>query len=283
LGPPAGGYPSGMRVAFRLLAAVCLVALVSRRAAAFASLDWRALAGDAPVIFVGELHGDRLLKEELIDGLDELKAAGVTHLALEIDDDLQPALDRLEPSVFSYMIDGRGVSELARAARAAGIQLVALDVPRAERAALLEAVCAAKPRCLRANQGADDPDQLAARDARMARSLAELARRPGVRVLAYVGAYHARSQPAILSRDYGVDARAYIGLRDRRGSLASQLQGADPDGGSRGTLEAMLAAAGRAREAGLAGSGGVLPADRERDGVDGYLVLPGSLDQGEGK
>lgn len=168
-------------------------------------LDWsRVLSGGERVDFLGETHPDVKNKRELARSVGALKAAGVTHIALEMfGDDRQGFLDRYmagdpavgvgrivallkadwgwEPESYTEFLEG--------ARRAGGFSLVALDLPQAGQRASVVAACGPQPtpECA---AGARDA-QLAPRDAHMGAVLSALLGKPGVgRVLVLAGARH---------------------------------------------------------------------------------------------
>lgn len=161
--------------------------------------DWGDLAGRGRLLLIGESHALASGRLDLAASAQALKGAGVTHLALEmLGTELQPSLDafcagtatledrrRLQAGLASWGWDPRSYWDLLMAARAAGLRVLALNIPDAQRPALR----------LRPGQTVLDGTQKALQDLidrRMEERLSEALRDPSARVVALVGAYHAR-------------------------------------------------------------------------------------------
>lgn len=93
------------------------------------------LMRDNRVLALGEGHTNNEPQEKmLIKTMADLKAAGATHLALEISDDHQPALEKfmatgeLDPSLPASVTQNPVYVEMMKAARREGLQLVAVDM-----------------------------------------------------------------------------------------------------------------------------------------------------------
>ncbi|MBI3505013.1 MAG: hypothetical protein HY059_09245 [Proteobacteria bacterium] len=200
------------------------------------ALDWREVAGGPErVIFIGEYHEDPYVARELAAHMDELVAAGITHLALEqpVGEDLQGAYDAFmrgeaDAGGLAKTIEGYHTRHKEWIAAAFGVEFyakyvgvlsaardadpkpaaVALDIPQEEKYGL-QRDCGSEPRPERC--GARGYAFIPARDERMAARVAGiLARDPKARVLVWVGAIHAghENQPAALARR-GHPSRSY--------------------------------------------------------------------------
>jgi hypothetical protein len=87
------------------------------------------------VLAVGENHGLNEPQEKLLTAvMGKLKESGATHLAVEISDEHQPALDRfmstgtLDSSLPWHILNYPVYIEMLKAARRQGLQLVAVDM-----------------------------------------------------------------------------------------------------------------------------------------------------------
>ncbi|MBI3547875.1 MAG: ChaN family lipoprotein [Elusimicrobia bacterium] len=184
-------------------------------------LDWaRLLAGPERVIYIGESHSDRRVKDELRLHMDEIRAAGFTHFGIETGDDRQPLLDAYSDGTISadefaeilertWSYPFRPFRPMWEAARAKGLRLVALDIPDKDVEAMdrLCVVHTPPPIC-----AGDDNLHMRARDDRMASNISRvLSENSGARVLALVGISHAghSMQPAALLR-LGWPSRSYM-------------------------------------------------------------------------
>lgn len=223
------------RSQFDAIVAKCGEFLKHRKA-----LDWKEIAGSAPVIYLGEWHPNAGIKRELRAHLADLKAAGVTHLALEMfADDEQPRLDdycsrkSCDDDVLASLRTQWGWKddhvdeeylELVREARDAGFALVALDLPRREDWAQREKNV--KNSDSWKEWKSHNRNLLSVRDGRMARNIARVFEKdPKARVFAYVGAYHAQltNQPAHLEQ-YHIDAKSYVLMNDDDPMLAPWME-----------------------------------------------------------
>lgn len=231
-------------------------------------LDWTELmSGPEPVVYLGEAHFVAAIKKELAAHMAEIRAAGITHIALEMfGTDRQEALDR-------FHSDGSGREELLEviqndwgwvpedyvamleAMAAAGVKPVAIDLSRDEKLAVFK-------RCKELGGGGCASPMYEARDHRMVDSIRRLLEeQPGARVLAFVGNDHVdvSEQPARLEAACGVATRRYL-----------ILWGAD-------FFDAAV------DEAGLSWKRVFLPLPRdEARTLDGVLALPEVRKEGNG-
>ncbi|MGD0053770.1 MAG: ChaN family lipoprotein [Vulcanimicrobiaceae bacterium] len=219
---------------------------------------WRALSWPdvlripERVVYIGETHQYAGVKDALAQDMSDIRAGGITHLALELwGDDQQPLLDRYSrgeaddaalvaglkstlgeqyaeltrrfgPDYFQNYI------RLMRAARGAGLKLVALDMPYQDKLEL-DKICGV-PSPPAQCAGRRSP-YLADRDIRMSSNLSGvLSADPGARVLALVGSDHAdrAGQPAALLK-YGWTSKTYL-FSDGIDNYAFALRDAHPDG-----------------------------------------------------
>lgn len=95
--------------------------------------------GDRSVVFLGDTHPNALIKKWIVRNLEELKASGFTHLALEaLNSESQGLLENyfvqpsLRPQILKLIADDWGWIpeehlQLIDAAHAAGLEVVAID------------------------------------------------------------------------------------------------------------------------------------------------------------
>ncbi|MGD9681130.1 MAG: hypothetical protein AB7W16_08100 [Candidatus Obscuribacterales bacterium] len=91
------------------------------------------------VLALGEGHSYNEPQEKMLTSvMADLKASGATHLAVELQDDQQPALDEfMRTGVFpdslpSHVLTNPVYMDTLRAARDAGLKLVAVDMPHGQ-------------------------------------------------------------------------------------------------------------------------------------------------------
>jgi hypothetical protein len=218
------------------------------------ALQWRdVLRTPERVVYIGETHQYPVVKEALAFYMDDIRGAGITHLAMELwGDDQQAFLDRysrgevdddaLIASLKSTLKEQyaelvrrfgadyfRNYVRLARAARNAGVKLVALDMPYRDKLEL-DRLCGGPVQPAQC-AGHRSPF-IADRDIRMASNLgAVLSGDPSARVLALVGYDHANrvNQPAALLR-YGWASRSYL-FSDGLDNYAFALRAEPPAAG----------------------------------------------------
>ncbi|MBI3288296.1 MAG: ChaN family lipoprotein [Elusimicrobia bacterium] len=199
------------------------------------SLNWgEIMAGPEPIIYIGEVHWDVALRKELAAHMDEVKTAGITHVALEMfGDNHQPLLDRYcvdascRDKVHAALKEGwdyfdESYMAVVDSAREQNIPVLAVDLPA-------EAYAKMKKRCLESKPPYDfDPAktrrectlgmlECKARDCRMADNLSLfLQKNKQARVLVLVGSNHAdvTRQPQHLSDLHGLASRSYIAFFD---------------------------------------------------------------------
>ncbi len=239
------------------------------------TLDWAAVvSGPERIVYLGETHGTVPLLEELGRRMADFKAAGITHLAVEmVARDRQASLDAFaagkpdgEAALARALREEWGWTpeaylELLRAARDAGLKLAALDLPYEVRHAI-------SARC---DRGADPKgycrlkDEFCeGRDCEMSGRLARLLDAdPKARVLVLAGEMHvlASSQPEHLRRLNGVASRSFAIL------VPSQVEN---------VYEQAVDAAG------LRGARLMLPLPRETASRDGMIILPEVLSRRRG-
>ena len=166
-------------------------------------LDWQALlSGKERVFYLGDYHPNPAIAAEAASAMAQIKAAGITHVALELPDALQPALDawmragERERELRRFFDEkcGPGVAArdlgLMKSVRAQGLQLVAID-----------------------QESTGFSQDLSPRDRWMAGRLAGILRDPKARILVFCGANHVRrsNQPKLL-HELGWSSRSYCFL-----------------------------------------------------------------------
>lgn len=168
------------------------------------ALEWKEIAGGVErVVYVGERHLHHSMRAEVAARMSDLRAAGITHFGLEMEDTLQPAFDSWardgegEKTIRDYLVETQGPEgadselELLRSALGQGLVLVALDMPRKD---------AGQSRQTRDRWMADNLLKILRRDAK-------------ARIIVQLGSNHVRrfEQPQRL-RDLGFASRSYCFL-----------------------------------------------------------------------
>lgn len=105
------------------------------------TLDW-SLIGKSPekVIYIGEDHFSIALKSELAQHFQQLKASGVTHLGIEVLDDVVQAIlndfmrdgsrrEELRSQIHDHGWGKEGYMMVFEAARLVGLKMVSLNLP----------------------------------------------------------------------------------------------------------------------------------------------------------
>ena len=173
-------------------------------------VDYASFFADNSVLLIGENHGARAHRREVLDHLDELKAAGVTHIFIEgVSVKSQAWLDGLSKNELrNYNSIGTLSVETFARAKELGLGVIAMDMP----ANTLDALKEISMRKRGEIDAARDVFLLR-RNRFMAQLIAKtLRRQPTAKVVAIVGSAHAH---ALLS--------PYIIMNQGGTSLAKEL------------------------------------------------------------
>ena len=225
-------------------------------------LDWKALfGGEARVVYLGEPHYVKAVKNILASRMDDFKKAGITHIGLEMfGTDRQGVLDTFDPAQTRDTLkkewgwEPDAYTGMIKAADDASMSRVALDMPAKDRAKM-QTECKASGRkgCM--------GELFQARDKHMIKALSRfLSENPDARILILIGNDHLEvtHQPEALTKATGVKTRSY-----------SFLFGAD-------FFDVAI------DEAGLTWKDTFLPLPPTDRGVDGVISMPEIRKEGNG-
>ncbi len=203
-----------------------------------APVNYASFFQDNRVLLIGETHRVKSHRREILDHLEELKAAGVTHIFIEgVSPARQEWLDHItEKREPKYPSVGTLAIEAPERARALGLKVMAMDMP-ANTIGALNAT--AQKRGDRVT--AEREVYILRRNRFMAQMIAKTLRRePNAKIVAVVGAAHADAlgSPNLMAQQQTTSITAE--LKRRHGVASKTVRLVDGTNDSDGTVAGLI-------------------------------------------